>query len=352
MRITDATHHIMSHINRYKFFIDGDWYLDGAEELRTFLQTNVEPYKAMMAKTPRGCTPCLPCFEHEDALDGFDCDSAECLACSPTMSMRLLLGSLDYYVPRVIRSTTRYGFTGVVHEVIGPHAGRKIPRDSLIIVNATVDNQEQSKDRWYRDEKLLEAEMKKDPTDPRTAFYLAQTYDLIDKPLKAYHMNWKRSRMIGWKQEAYVALYRAGRNALEAGLGTEKANEAWLAAYEMDPTRCESLYAIANNYKENNKMELCSLYAKMATQCEYPPSSALFIKGDIYNYSRWDVLGICAWYTKDYEIGFNAVMKALEHYPNSRHTRKNIKYYVGKVDGASAAWLKYKPNDDAVHQEL
>ena len=59
-------------------------------------------------------------------------------------------------------------------------------------------------------------------------------------------MNIKRAKMRGWTQEAYVAYYRAGRNALEAGLGFDKAKEAWLHAYEVDPSRCESLYSIAN----------------------------------------------------------------------------------------------------------
>jgi hypothetical protein len=36
-----------------------------------------------------------------------------CNSCSPTLLYRLVLGSLDYYVPRVIRSTTVYKFTGV-----------------------------------------------------------------------------------------------------------------------------------------------------------------------------------------------------------------------------------------------
>jgi hypothetical protein len=129
----------------------------------------------------------------------------------------------------------------------------------------------------------------------------------------------------------YVALHRAGRNALAAGLGGDKAIEAWLRAYTVDHTRCESLFAIGEYYKEAKNMKLCSLYAHMAVQCDYPAPSALFIKGDIYNYSRWDLLGICAWYTNDYEVGFNAVMKALEAYPTSRHTRRNLRFYIGKV---------------------
>ena len=44
-----------------------------------------------------------------------------------------------------------------------------------------------SKQRWLRDEVLLEAEHARDPRNSRTAFYLAQTYDLNDKPLKGEH---------------------------------------------------------------------------------------------------------------------------------------------------------------------
>ena len=72
---------------------------------------------------------------------------------------------------------------------------------------------------------------------------LLRVYELV-----AYNMNLKRASMGGWVQEKYVALHRAGREALEAGLGFDKAKEAWLRAYEMDPTRCESLYSIAEWY--------------------------------------------------------------------------------------------------------
>lgn len=48
-----------------------------------------------------------------------------------------------------------------------------------------------------------------------------------------------------------MAYLRAGRNALEAGLGFDVAKEAWLDAYEEDTNRCESLYEIARWYKDN-----------------------------------------------------------------------------------------------------
>ena len=57
------------------------------------------------------------------------------MSCAPVWMMRLILGTLDYYVPRVIRSNTVEQFAGVVHEVIGPHASPRLPRNTLIIVN-------------------------------------------------------------------------------------------------------------------------------------------------------------------------------------------------------------------------
>ena len=69
----------------------------------------------------------------------------------------------DYYVPRLIRSDAGVKFTGVVHEVIGPHAPIRLTPKAKIIVNATAVNREHSKRRWLRDEKLLEQEHERDP---------------------------------------------------------------------------------------------------------------------------------------------------------------------------------------------
>ena len=58
---------------RYKLFIDGDWFIDGAEQLRFYLEKNVAPYKRMMAESPTGCQPCRPCYNGGDATDGMTC---------------------------------------------------------------------------------------------------------------------------------------------------------------------------------------------------------------------------------------------------------------------------------------
>jgi hypothetical protein len=91
---------------------------------------------------------------------------------------------------------------------------------------------------------------------------------------------------------------------------------------------------IAESYKnsdDDDDNKLCAIYAKMASGIDYPPSGSLFIEAAVYNFRRWDVLGICAWYVHDYEAGYDALLKALKARPDSVHTRQNLKYYVGKV---------------------
>ena len=200
----------------YKLFIDGDWYLEGAAALRTELTGHAHHYSTMHDGGGRStCWQCTPCFKGMDPLGNASCSSPGCTSCTPAFLLRLLLGSLDYYVPRIIRSDAPDRFVGVVHEVIGPHGVPHLKRDAMIIVNATATNREQSKERWYRDKGLLERELEKNPGDVRTAFYLAQTYELIGEPTLAYEMNLKRVALGGWVQERYVALLRAGRQALK-----------------------------------------------------------------------------------------------------------------------------------------
>lgn len=77
---------------------------------------------------------------------------------------------------------------------------------------------------------------------------------------------------------------------------------------------------------------LCVIYAVAAVAVEkYPPADSLFIESEVYNYKRHDVLGVCAWYTGQYDAGYAAAVTAFKVEPTAEHTRKNIGFYKGKV---------------------
>jgi hypothetical protein len=180
----------------------------------------------------------------------------------------------------------------------------------------------------------------------------AQTYELIGKPIASYKMNLKRVALGGWVQERYVALLRAGKEAMKAGMGFDVAKRHWLAAHELIPSRCETLYQIANWYKDQQQYGLCTVYATAAVAVAYPDAEALFIEGQIYNFGRHDVLGVCAWYTGQYEAGYAATIEALRVEPTAAHTLKNLAFYKGKVANFGGVPDNALGSDQQQHEEL
>ena len=249
--------------------------------------------------------------------------------------VKLKLGALEYFVPRVIRSDTSDRFEGVVHEVIGPGNGPRLSSGRLV-VNATDTNRGQSEKRWLRDEVLLEAELAKNPDDSRTVFYLAQTYLQNRKFVEAYEMNMRRAAMGDWEQEIYMALVRAGDAAVHAELPQRQAVDAYLAAYAIDHTRAEALVNLAELYMkvgqrtdDTQSMKLCALYAMQAVRLPVPDPAdrKLFIFSSDYTFNRWDLAGTCCWYIGEYAVGYDALQRALEVDPSSRRLRDNLEMY-------------------------
>ena len=71
-------------------------------------------------------------------------------------------------------------------------------------------NNRQSKARYQKDLELLLREYDKNPVNPRTVFYLAQTYDCLQDLRNAYKYYFKRSQVKGWIEEDFVTVYRLG----------------------------------------------------------------------------------------------------------------------------------------------
>lgn len=90
----------------------------------------------------------------------------------------------------------------------------------------------------------------------------------------------------------------------------------------------------------------------MACAIQYPSPDTLFIEAPSYDFRRWDLYGICAWYVHDYEDGYAALLKALRNRPMSVHTRKNLKFYKGKVKNFDSSLLPPPADNDGLHDDL
>jgi tetratricopeptide (TPR) repeat protein len=138
-------------------------------------------------------------------------------------------------------------------------------------------------DKFLRDIRLLTKEMKEEPNNTRTCFYLANSYrDIRGQDEKAIEYYTKRIEMGGWVEERFYSAYEIG-NIYNCRLNNiEKAIYWWLKAFEIDPQRNESIYELYRYYKGKNN-ELSQMFKLLGLKIPYPKDRVLFICKHTYH---------------------------------------------------------------------
>ena len=280
---------------------DAEWYIHNAEGLLRF---------------------CRSCVEKNESVSSY--------------LVRIVSGKLDFYTPRLIRCEKGVRFIGLVHEVLNEVASHKVPSGVFFEHKAGEGGKQKTMKRWERDRDLLLEEYKKNPRGPRILFYLAQTYDCLGDLENARQFYTLRVSLHGWDEEDYMAHYRLAQ-VVERSDDWHNALHYYLQAHQMRPHRIEPLIRIAQRYWNERKMALCFLFAKYAAEFSYPKDDVLFIEKDLYNYDCFDILGRCAWYVGEFDIGEQAIRKALEIHPEMIHLHRNLAYYINRKERACFA---------------
>jgi hypothetical protein len=121
-------------------------------------------------------------------------------------AVTIRFGALKFGHVRLVRPAGSGRYTGVTHEVIIPRNQGKLAPLALRSGRAGEDRTA----RWQQDRKLLEAELHKGE-DPRTLFYLAQTYSCLGMIPEAKATYGRRiAAGVGYHDEFWEAHVRAG----------------------------------------------------------------------------------------------------------------------------------------------
>ena len=205
-------------------------------------------------------------------------------------------GDLDYTQQLLVKGDLDWQYIGVTHEYI-QSSQCKIRKELkyLRITHYADGNSHQEK--FKRDIKLLKQEVKNNPNDSRSVFYLAQTYRDINDYETAKNWYIKRTTMGGWNEELWYAMYQTGEMYKRLGEWNH-ALEWYFEAYSFRPNRAEPLYPIIAHYAAQKNYQLAYLFAKAAMKIPYPKDS-LFVEKPIYNHLIKDQLAVCAYYTKN-----------------------------------------------------
>ncbi|HYP86984.1 MAG TPA: glycosyltransferase, partial [Polyangiaceae bacterium] len=211
-----------------------------------------------------------------------------------------------YFVPHLVNiKSSRFRWEGPVHNYLVTLEGpkRNQPRRDVWIIYHSGQGAKShgmtQEQKYLRDAKLLEDDLKEHPDNARSQFYLAQSYRDAGHHDKAYAEYKKRVPMGGWVEEAYMAQLEAGRMAAKLELAEEVVLREYLDAYEMRPTRAEPLHDLARYFRRKSQYGKAFVFAR--TGADIPrPEDSLFVAQEVYDWRMLDELGVAAYWVGDY----------------------------------------------------
>ena len=229
-------------------------------------------------------------------------------------SFSLYISSDDtfYGSNRIIRSDSGLKYIYRIHEVITDKNNINIiiPQNKIKIIDRRFDYMEKrTMERKKLDLKLLFEELEDNPNDPRTYYYLAQTYNLLEDYEKAYYYFLKRIEIInaGFIQERYDSAFEAGR------IANFKLNKSWdecLKLYEkaiqIDDTRPDAHYFIGIHHYLENNYKLAYKYFKIGFELGFPSHCQYSLKPTLsYHFLPKFLTRIC-YSLKDFKLGLES----------------------------------------------
>ncbi|MCX5234158.1 glycosyltransferase [Streptomyces prunicolor] len=185
----------------------------------------------------------------------------------------------------LMRGDWPWRYEGVTHEY--PCTDESDTQENLdtLVIEDQADGGCRS-DKFERDARLLRRELERDPDNPRTVFYLANTERDLGHPQEAIALYERRARMGGWGEEVYCSLLEAGTLRAEKADDWPGAMDAFSRAWDGRPERLEACYELASRLRLAGRYR--TAYALLRDVVGRPePGDLLFTKSWVY---RWGLL--------------------------------------------------------------
>ena len=195
---------------------------------------------------------------------------------SDSYTLFIFSDDTEYGSNRIIKSESGLRYKYKIHEVINDkdNVNIVIPKEDAIIFDGRFDYmEERTVKRKELDLTLLYEELQEDPTNSRTYYYLAQTYNIMGQYEKAYEFFLKRASIInsGFIQERIDSVFEAARIAnYRLNKPWEEFMDLYEKAYKIDESRPDSIYFMGINYYLTGKYKKAYEFFKKGFQIGYP----------------------------------------------------------------------------------
>lgn len=242
---------------------------------------------------------------------------------SDSFSIFIKSDDMEYGSNRVLKTYRKLRYLYKIHEVIDPKYNKNviIPLEKSYLMDGRFDYMEKrTMDRKQLDLQLLYEELEEDPDNPRTHYYLGQTYNLIGDYENAF--KWFKARVehnnTGFIQEKVDAAFEMSRIAnFRLNKPWEECLGYYNRCFELDRTRPESMYFIGMNHYLKDEMETAFSYLKKAFEIGYPIHCQYSLKPTLSFYYCPKFLASLSYQFKEYEMGLKASTLFLKHNPES-----------------------------------
>lgn len=237
----------------------------------------------------------------------------------------------SHYNIRLIQSSMPWECLGATHE----YWSCKKPVQIMLLDSIMIDDRNDGgckADKFERDVMLLTQTLLEKPNDPRSTFYLAQSYFGLEKYKEAFKWYKARIALGDWKEEAWYSMLMIG--FIYENLGSWNHALSWyLKAYDYNPARAEPFQKIATYYRKIGQNHLAYLFAKKGSSIPLPKDQVLFIWNCVYDYQFDEEISIAAYYIPECkEEGFAAAdrLSLKKGVPMNvkEQTYKNFLFYV------------------------
>jgi len=261
---------------------------------------------------------------------------------SESFSLMIKSDDTEYYSNRVVKSEKNLKYIYSIHEVIDFNINVTIPSDKAYILDHRSDYMEKrTSDRKQLDLKLLFQEYEENPDDPRSLYYIAQTYGCIgDEINKAVYFEKRIAHPVqGYIQEKIDSLFELARtynfkvNSETKELLTEPLNkiqwkrceDLYTHAYALDTNRPDGLYFIGIHYYLEGNYPVAHHYFKKGMEIGYPINSQYSLKPTLSFHFLPKFLTETSYYLEDYQTGLAAATLFLQN--NQSHLNLMNSWY-------------------------
>lgn len=238
--------------------------------------------------------------------------------------------SISYDNVRIVRRDVDARYVGATHEYLSlPFSAQRF--EGLSYLDHACGSSR--KEKYSRDERLLLAELEREPSNVRAMYYLAQTYRDMGELEKA--ARWYRARAAagGWDEEAWYALYSLALCQRRMGDGRAYV-ETMEEAHRARPSRAEALHDLAHYFRLRGDNARAAELALEASRIAYPSGDRLFVDDHVYRDGIRHELSIAGFYSKDPAIRERARKECLA----LGHDRGTPPWCR---DNARANWIHY-----------